>query len=96
MGPVTNPKPGRWRLMVSARAPHRHPLPPARRGAAKVAEFLTGPLLDGPEGHGMELAGELAHRYVSLVADRVVWRPDTSNRAVRVVDVHRADRQYLV
>jgi mRNA-degrading endonuclease RelE of RelBE toxin-antitoxin system len=61
-----------------------------------VVEFLTGDLVERPGDVGIELEAQLSRRYVAAVADqRVVYRLDPTNRAVRVVDVQRGERIYV-
>jgi mRNA-degrading endonuclease RelE of RelBE toxin-antitoxin system len=96
MGLSTRTMPSRWRLFVSG---------PARRAILgllvetsrpRVVEFITGDLLENPSGVGVELEGQLSRRHVAAVADqRIVYRIDPTNRAVRIVDVQRGERVFV-
>jgi len=96
MGMATRTMPTRWRLFLSG---------PARRAVLglapevsrpKVVEFLTGELLEQPASAGVELEGQLARRYVATISDqRLIYRLDPTNRAVRVIDVQSDERVFV-
>ncbi len=87
---------GRWRLIVGG---------PARRAVTSISAdstkravlaLLTGSIAGNPEQTGVELTGELARTRVAWVADqRVLFRVDTIQHAVRVIDVHAAQRFFF-
>lgn len=88
MGISTRTMPTRWRLVVSGPARRAILGLPVETSRPKVVEFVTGDLLESPGTVGVELEGHLSRRYVASVADqRVIYRLDPTNRAVRVVDV---------
>ena len=96
MGISTRTMPSRWRLVVSGPARRAILSLPNETSRPRVVEFLTGDLAESPGDVGVELEGQLARRYVATVADqRVVYRLDPTNRAVRVVDVQRGERVFL-
>jgi mRNA-degrading endonuclease RelE of RelBE toxin-antitoxin system len=88
--------PSRWRLVISG---------PARRAVlgllsdtsrSRVVEFLAGELVDEPGTVGAELEGQLSRRYVAIVGgQRVIYRLDPTNRAVRVIDVQNGERVFV-
>lgn len=63
------------------------------RVATAIVEFMVGPLVEAPERVGKPLQRELAGYYSARRgAYRIVYRPDTEARVVRVVRLeHRAD-----
>ena len=96
MGISTRTMPTRWRLVVSGPARRAILGLPGETSRTRVIDFVTGDLLESPGTVGVELEGQLSRRYVAAVADqRVVYRLDPTNRAVRVVDVQRAQRVFL-
>jgi mRNA-degrading endonuclease RelE of RelBE toxin-antitoxin system/PHD/YefM family antitoxin component YafN of YafNO toxin-antitoxin module len=96
MGISTRTMPTRWRLMVSGPARRAILGLLAETSRPQVIEFMTGELLENPISVGVELEGQLARRHAAAVADqRVIYRMDPTNRAVRVIDVQRADRVYV-
>jgi hypothetical protein len=85
MGISTRTMPTRWRLVVSGPARRAILGLPFETSRPRVVEFLTGELLENPGTVGVELEGQLSRRYVAPIADqRVVYRMDPTNRAVRV------------
>ena len=96
MGLSTRTMPSRWRLVVSGPARRAILGLPVETSRPKVLEFITGDLLENPGIVGVELEGQLARRHAAAVADqRVIYRMDPSNRAVRVIDVQRAERVFI-
>jgi PHD/YefM family antitoxin component YafN of YafNO toxin-antitoxin module len=96
MGISTRTMPTRWRLVVSGPARRAILGLPAETSRPRVIDFVTGDLLESPATVGVELEGQLSRRYVASVADqRVVYRLDPTNRAVRVVDVQRGQRVFV-
>lgn len=96
MGISTRTMPTRWRLVVSGPARRAILGLPAETSRPKVIDFVTGDLLESPGTVGVELEGQLSRRYVASVADqRIVYRLDPTNRAVRVVDVQRSARIFV-
>jgi mRNA-degrading endonuclease RelE of RelBE toxin-antitoxin system len=96
MGISTRTMPTRWRLVVSGPARRAILSLPIESSRPKVVDFLTGDLAESPGEVGVELEGQLARRYVASVGDqRVVYRLDPTNRAVRVVDVQRGERVFM-
>jgi PHD/YefM family antitoxin component YafN of YafNO toxin-antitoxin module/mRNA-degrading endonuclease RelE of RelBE toxin-antitoxin system len=96
MGVSTRTMPSRWRLVVSGPARRAILGLPIETSRPRVVEFLTGDLVERPGDVGIELEAQLSRRYVAAVADqRVVYRLDPTNRAVRVVDVQRGERIYV-
>ena len=88
MGISTRTMPTRWRLVVSGPARRAILGLPIETSRPRVVDFLTGDLLESPGTVGVELEGHLSRRYVASVADqRIIYRLDPTNRAVRVVDV---------
>ncbi len=96
MGISTRTMPTRWRLVVSGPARRAILGLPLETSRPKVIDFVTGDLLESPATVGVELEGQLSRRYVASVADqRIVYRLDPTNRAVRVVDVQRGQRIFV-
>ena len=96
MGVSIRTMPTRWRLFVSGPARRAILSLPIEMSRARVVEFLTDDLAERPGEVGVELEGQLSRRYVASVADqRVVYRLDPTNRAVRVVDVQRGERVFM-
>lgn len=96
MGVSTRTMPTRWRLFVSGPARHSILGLPVETSRPRVVEFITGDLLENPGSVGVELEGTLSRRHAATVGDqRVVYRVDPTNRAVRVVDVQRGDRIFI-
>jgi mRNA-degrading endonuclease RelE of RelBE toxin-antitoxin system/PHD/YefM family antitoxin component YafN of YafNO toxin-antitoxin module len=96
MGVATRTMPTRWRLVISGPARRAILGLPNETSRPRVVEFLTGDLVERPGDVGVELEGQLSRRYVASVSDqRVVYRLDPTNRAVRVVDVQRGERMYV-
>jgi mRNA-degrading endonuclease RelE of RelBE toxin-antitoxin system len=87
-----SPVNGRWKLVVSGPA-HKSVLNvPAMSSRNRILEFVLGPLVDNPEGLGLELVGDLARRYKATVGDyRVIYRFEPFQQVVRLVDVLRGD-----
>ena len=92
------PAPGgasRWKLVVGG---------PARQALVELAEadrkevwrLLVGELVADPEGTGIELLGDLSRRHLVVVAGlRVIYRIDTTQHAVRLIDLHRREFLHL-
>lgn len=96
MGISTRTMPTRWRLVVSGPARRAILGLPIESSRPRVVDFLTGELVERPGEVGVELEGQLSRRYVVAVADqRVVYRLDPTNRAVRVVDIQRGERIFV-
>jgi hypothetical protein len=96
MGLSTRTMPSRWRLFVSGPARGAILGLPQETSRPRVIEFMTSELLENPATVGVELEGELSRRHVAAVADqRIVYRMDPTNRAVRVVDVQRCERVFV-
>ena len=96
MGISTRTMPTRWRLVVSGPARRAILGLPSETSRPRVVDFVTGDLLESPGSVGVELEGQLSRRYVASIADqRIVYRLDPTNRAVRVVDVQRSARIFV-
>jgi PHD/YefM family antitoxin component YafN of YafNO toxin-antitoxin module len=96
MGISTRTMPSRWRLVISGPARRAVLGLPVETSRPRVVEFLAGELVEDPGTVGAELEGQLSRRYVASVAgQRVVYRLDPTNRAVRVIDVQRGERVFV-
>lgn len=96
MGISTRTMPTRWRLVVSGPARRAILGLPNETSRPRIIDFITSDLVERPGDVGVELEGQLSRRYVAAVADqRIVYRLDPTNRAVRVVDVQRGERIFV-
>jgi mRNA-degrading endonuclease RelE of RelBE toxin-antitoxin system/PHD/YefM family antitoxin component YafN of YafNO toxin-antitoxin module len=85
-----------WRLVVSNTARTALRSLPRETSRAQVIEFVAGPLLDNPTHVGVELAADLARHFSAHIVDqRVVYRLDTTQKIVRLIDVHLWEHRYL-
>jgi mRNA-degrading endonuclease RelE of RelBE toxin-antitoxin system len=94
---VTVEEPDRYRLALATSAARRLSVGPPRglalAAASAIAEFLYGPLLDGPYRLGKPLRGELTG-YLSARRGpyRIIYRIDDDKQVVHVVRIdHRSD-----
>jgi hypothetical protein len=79
---------GRWRL-VAGRLAKDSLLGLSGREREEVWRYITSTVLIAPEDAGIELVGDLAPRLVARVAgQRIIYRTDTTQHAVRLIDVH--------
>jgi mRNA-degrading endonuclease RelE of RelBE toxin-antitoxin system len=78
----------RWRL-VTGRPAKDALVGVHERERAELWRFVTGTLLVDPDRCGIELVGDLAPRLLARVAGyRVIYRTDTIQHAVRLIDIH--------
>ena len=56
---------------------------------AIIDSYLVHEIVENPESAGVELSGALDRRWSARVGDyRIIYRLDTIQRAVRIIDVH--------
>jgi len=87
-----NPGVSAWRLVAAAGACQAIEALANEHVRRAVTAFVFTTLRDAPAAAGVELRGELNRRYAARVGgQRVVYRLDTTQRVVRLIDVHRCD-----
>ncbi|MCL6095435.1 MAG: hypothetical protein M1519_06350 [Actinobacteria bacterium] len=78
----------RWHLLIGGPAMKAlNALRPEVR--AIIDSYLVHEIVENPESAGVELSGALDRRWSARVGDyRIIYRLDTIQRAVRIIDVH--------